>query len=120
MTPPAELTAEGIRNIIREELAPVEERLTERIGAVERGVEEVKVDLAALREDLTGLTDERFPPVNTPRERIGGAPARGGIAASPARPPGPRVIAHRLTDAVGEVPGGAIGGPEPGARQRAS
>ena len=86
MTPPAELTAENIRNIIseevpaivREELAPVEERLTERIMGVERrvktveeGVKEIRADIANLREELTGLIDEAFPPAGIQRRSRG-------------------------------------------------
>lgn len=59
----SESLEDTLRGIIREELAPVETRLTERIVGVERGLEDVRQDLAALRRELVGVIDERFPPV---------------------------------------------------------
>ena len=81
MTNPHPPTIEDIRQAVREELAPVEERLTERIVAVEREVGEVKADLAALRRDLVGVIDERFPPIGT-RSQGRSMPATG-VAAKP-------------------------------------
>lgn len=80
MAPPP-LDATTIRTIIREELAPVEERLAERLvgvegqlGKVEEELEAVRRHLASLRDELVGLIDERFPPID--QQRTGGA-ARG-------------------------------------------
>lgn len=53
-TTPASVTAQESRQIVPEELSPVEERITERLGVVERGLEDVRKDIAGLRQHLEG------------------------------------------------------------------
>ena len=74
--------AEAVRTVVRQELAPVEERLTERIigvegrlEKVEGGLEAVRNDLAKLRKELVGVIDERFPPMG--QQRTGRGTTRG-------------------------------------------
>ena len=66
-TPPS---ASDIRRIVREELQPVETRITAKI----------ETEIGELKEMLVGVVDEDFPPVDQ-RPRSGGSSGASKMAA---------------------------------------
>ena len=66
-TPPS---AGDIRRIVREELQPVETRITAKI----------ETEIGELKEMLVGVVDEDFPPVDQ-RPRSGGSSGASKMAA---------------------------------------
>ena len=66
-TPPS---ASDIRRIVREELQPVETRITAKI----------ETEIGELKEMLVGVVDEDFPPVDQ-RLRSGGSSGASKMAA---------------------------------------